>query len=163
LLVTGPTLKLNASTIAANTSSGSGGGLVLQTTGAGANASLIINCTITGNKAVNNAAVNGGGIYAGFGFTGEGKVRQVTINAATVGGGVFWAAAAGSKFAVQNTIIAGNKALVGPDAAANRLFTARLSGANEVPPTNSPGTGTGNIVISPDGKSATVSGSFKGL
>jgi hypothetical protein len=52
------------------------------------------------------------------GFSGKLSLLNDTINAnfASTGGGVFWAATAGSVFTVQNTIIAQNTAATGPDA-----------------------------------------------
>lgn len=43
------------------------------------------------------------------------------------------------------------------------LFFATLNGAQEVPPTNSAGTGTATLVLSPDEKTARVSVNFSGL
>jgi hypothetical protein len=173
LFANGTTVTIQASTLANNTSAGNGGGIELDTTGIKANqtASTITNTTITGNSALNNAGANGGGIDAGSGFTGDLTLLNDTINGnfASVGGGVSWAGTQGSTFSVQNTIIAGNTALIGPDAASNLLFTALLSGANEVAPgdvpvnTGSPGTGTASILLSPDQTTATINVSWSGL
>jgi len=161
----GVTLFVQASTLAGNTSVGNGGGIELETTGAGLDASLILNTTITGNLALNNAGANGGGIDAADAFAGDVILLNDTINAnfAAVGGGVFWAATAASSFVVQNTIIAGNSAAAGPDAAETALFLASLSGAQQVPPTNSTGTGFIALVLSPDQTTISVGGGVSGL
>src|SRR5262249_4392188 len=118
------TLNLQSSTIANNTATVGGGGIELQTSGTGANASTITNTTITGNSALNNAGANGGGIDAPApatgvtGFTGTVTLLNDTLNAnfADNGGGVFWAGATGSTFSLQNTIVAQNTAsTTGPD------------------------------------------------
>lgn len=114
----GATLTINAVTIADNDASSGGGGIELQTTGTGTNASTIIDATIAGNSAVNNAGANGGGIEAPDAFTGAVSLLNDTINGnfATSGGGIFWSGAMGSSFTVQNTIIAQNSAsTAGPD------------------------------------------------
>jgi hypothetical protein len=118
LFVNGTTLTVSRSTIVGNTATVGGGGIEVQTTGTGAGASTITNATITANQAANNAGANGGGIEAAAAFTGSLTLLDDTINAnfASSGGGVSWAGTTGSTFAVQNTIIAKNFALTGPDA-----------------------------------------------
>jgi predicted outer membrane repeat protein len=126
LFANGVTLTVGSSTFANNMASGDGGGIDLETTGAGLfHGSTIINATITGNTALNNAGANGGGINAGADFTGDVLLLNDTINAnlAGVGGGIFWAATLGSNFGLQNTLIAGNFAADGPDAASDMTFT----------------------------------------
>jgi predicted outer membrane repeat protein len=160
------TLSVQSSTFANNVASGNGGGIELETTGAGLFlGSTVIDSTITGNTALNNAGTDGGGIAADSGFTGDLLLQNDTINAnfAGVGGGIFWAATAGSNFGLRNTIVANNFGLVGPDAAANLVFTATLSGAQQVPPVNSPGTGTATLVLSPDQTMLTYAVSFANL
>jgi hypothetical protein len=162
----GVTLTVNSSTVANNTSAGDGGGIDLETTGAGLfHGSTITNSTIASNTALNNAGANGGGINAGADFTGDVLLLNDTINAnfASVGGGIFWAATLGSNFGLANTIVAGNFAAVGPDAASNLLFTASLSGAQQVPPVATPATGSSILVLSPDQTTLTFSASFAGL
>jgi hypothetical protein len=124
LFVNGITLTVHSSTFAFNTSAGNGGGLEVETTGTGSAASMITNTTITGNRALNNAGANGGGINAVTNVAngmplGKLVLLNDTINAnfANNGGGVFWDGT--GKVAVQNTIIAANSAGVGgigPDA-----------------------------------------------
>jgi hypothetical protein len=149
----GVTLTIQSSTLADNTSSGDGGGIELETSGAGLfQGSTITNATITGNTALNNAGANGGGIDASAEFTGNLLLLNDTINAnsASVGGGIFWAATLGSTFSLQNTILAGNFALVGPDAASNLLFTAAMDGTQQVPANDSPATGNATLLLGPD-------------
>ncbi len=70
---TGGQLLIENSAIAGNASQSDGGGVDVETTGTGANASLIINTTIALNSAVNaNGGQIGGGIDVGNagGFTG---------------------------------------------------------------------------------------------
>jgi hypothetical protein len=107
-------LTLTNSTLAGNTAAVGGGGIELETTGTG---SSISNVTITGNRALNNAGANGGGLDAPDTFTGSVTLDSDTINAnfATLGGGIFWGSEAGSRFTVQNTIVALNTALNGAD------------------------------------------------
>jgi len=115
----GTTIIIHNATVANNTAAANGGGIEIETTGTGAGASTIINATITGNLALNNAGVSGGGIDASSNFTGTLTLLNDTINAnfADSGGGVFWAGTGGSTFNVQNTIIAKNSAsTTGPDA-----------------------------------------------
>jgi hypothetical protein len=121
IFANGTTLTVTAGAFVGNTAVTGGGGLEIQVTlpGTGAGSSMIINATITGNSALNNAGANGGGIDAAAAFTGGLTLLDDTINGnvATNGGGVFWAGMAGSTFAVNNTIIAKNfAAAAGPDA-----------------------------------------------
>ena len=111
LFANGVTLQITNSTFANNLGSGDGNGLgggaiELQTTGA----VTITNTTIVANRALNSAGTSGGAIDAGTGFTGQIALVNDTINAnyAANGGGIFWAAATGSTFSVENTIIAQN-------------------------------------------------------
>jgi hypothetical protein len=115
LFANGVKLVVQSSTLANNLAS-SGGGIELQTTGAGLFfGSTITNTTLTGNTALNNAGGTGGGLDAAM-FTGDVLLLNDTINAnfASAGGGVFWAGM--GNVGLQNTIVAGNFALVGPDA-----------------------------------------------
>jgi predicted outer membrane repeat protein len=125
IFASGTTLILQNSTLANNTATGNGdgtgggGGVELETTGAGLSGSQITDTTITNNRALNNAGANGGGIDAPASFTGDVKLLNDTINLnfADNGGGVFWAGTTGSNFQVQNTIIAKNaSSTAGPDA-----------------------------------------------
>jgi hypothetical protein len=152
LFTKGTTLTLQSSTLANNTASDNGGGIELATTGAADQGSTITNTTLTGNRALNNAGANGGGLDAGADFTGDVLLLNDTINAnfASMGGGIFWAATMGSTFRLQNNIVAANFATTGPDAAANLLFTAALDGTQQVPPVTTQGTGTATVVLSPD-------------
>jgi hypothetical protein len=113
IFVAGPTLAVANSTIGPNNKSMDGGGIELNTTGSGTTGSSITNTTITGNIASNN----GGGIDAPAAFTGSVSLVYDTINgnSAANGGGVFWNAGAPLQFLIQNTIIAQNTAIVGPD------------------------------------------------
>jgi hypothetical protein len=166
LFANGVTLLVQSSTLANNVASGNGGGIELATTGAGLfHGSTIANATLTGNTALNNAGSSGGGLDAGAAFTGDLLLLNDTINAnfAGVGGGVFWAATAGSNFGLLDTIVAGNFAAVGPDAASNLLFTATLSGAQQVPPVTTPATGTACLMLSPDQTTLTYSVTFANL
>ncbi len=111
LFVNGTTLTVNQSTLANNLASGDGnglggGGIELQTTG---NAN-ITDTTIAGNRALNNAGANGGGIDAGLAFTGTLMLLNDTINAnfASNGGGIFSALSGMPNVLVQNTILAQN-------------------------------------------------------
>jgi predicted outer membrane repeat protein len=162
----GVTLTVQSSTFAGNTASGDGGGIELETTGAGLfQGSTIVNATLTGNTALNNAGANGGGIDAATAFSGDVVLLNDTINAnfASVGGGVFWAATLGSNFRLQNTIVAGNYAAVGPDVASNLLSTAALDGAQQVPTTDSPATGSATVLLGPDQTTLDFSVTFAGL
>jgi parallel beta-helix repeat protein/predicted outer membrane repeat protein len=166
LFANGVKLTVQNTTLTDNTASGNGGGIELETTGAGLfQGSTITNTTVTGNTALNNAGANGGGIDADSGFTGDLLLLNDTMNAnfASVGGGIFWAATAGSNFGLQNTIVAGNFAAVGPDAASNLLFTAALSGGQQVPPVNSPAAGTATAVLCADQTTLTFSTAFANL
>jgi predicted outer membrane repeat protein len=162
----GVTLAVQGSTLVGNTASGDGGGIELETTGAGPlHGSTITGTAIIGNTALNNEGANGGGIDAGAAFTGDLKLQGDTIKAnfATAGGGVFWAATAGSKFSIQNSTLMGNFAAAGPDAASNRVFTATLSGAQQVPTNTSPGTGSATVVLGPDQTTLTYTLTFANL
>jgi hypothetical protein len=126
----GTTLFVQNSTIANNTAAGDagtsqgGGGIELETTGTGLQASSITNSTITGNRALNSAGVFGGGIDA-FSLGGDLQLLNDTINAnfAAVGGGIIWEQITGS-ISVQNTILAGNISPLGVDALnATRAYT----------------------------------------
>lgn len=144
LVIGGTTLTLQSSTIAFNTASNNGGGLDLQTTGTGANGSVITNSTFVGNNALSfGGANNGGAIDAGTAFTGSLTLLNDTINAnfAGNGGGLFWTGAAGTSVAVQNTILAQNHAsTTGPDAN-NAAGTITDNGGNLI---GVSGTGSGN-------------------
>ncbi len=115
----GAQLLLENSVVAGNASQGNGGGVEMETSGTGANASVIVNTTIAFNSAVNaNGGQVGGGIdVAGAGlFTGNLTLLNDTINGnyAITGGGV--ANQSTVLVDVQNTIIAGNNATnEGPD------------------------------------------------
>ena len=93
----GTTLFVQDCTIANNTASGDpatnqgGGGIELETTGTGLNASTILNTTITANRALNNIAAVGGGIDASR-LAGDLVLTNDTINAnfAALGGGICW-------------------------------------------------------------------------
>ena len=151
----GTKLIIHSSTIANNTAGGNGGGIEVETTGSGSDGSSITNSTIAGNSALNNVGASGGGINIAASFTGDLKLVSDTItgNVASNGGGVFWAGS--GHLSVQSTIIAQNNLA--------RLFRATLSGAQEVPPTNSPGTGTASLLLSADQTTITVNNSFSGL
>jgi hypothetical protein len=160
----GGTLTVQSSTIDGNTASGNGGGIELETTGTGfLNASTIINATIAGNRALNNAGANGGGVDLSAAFTGDVKFINDTINGnfASTGGGLYWTGT--GNIAVGNTIIAGNFATVAPDVSTNQLFTATLNGAQQVPPVPTPGTGTASILFNPDLSTISVNISSTGL
>jgi hypothetical protein len=165
LFTKGITLTIQSSTLANNTASDNGGGIELATTGAADQGSTITNTTLTGNRALNNAGANGGGLDAGAGFTGDVLLLNDTINAnfASMGGGIFWAATMGSTFRLQNTIVAGNFATTGPDAASNMLFTAALDGQQQVPAVDTQGTGTTTVVLSPDQTTLSFSLTFANL
>lgn len=129
ILAAGTTLFVQNSTIANNTAAGNangqgGGGIELQTQGGGLNATTITNTTITGNSALNNTGVAGGGIDA-MNLGGDLLLLNDTINGnfAATGGGVNQQTGFGA-IDVENTIIAGNTAATGVDAASTtRLFT----------------------------------------
>jgi predicted outer membrane repeat protein len=166
LFTNGTTLTVLGTTFAKNIASGEGGGIELETTGAGAfQGSTITDATIMGNTALNNAGANGGGIDAGADFTGDLTLVNDTLNGnfASVGGGIFWAATFGSNFRFQNTIVAGNIAAVGSDIASNLLFTAALDGTQQVPPTDSPATGSADLLLSPDQTTLTFYVTFVNL
>ena len=147
----GTKLIIHDSTVANNTAGGNGGGIEVETTGTGHDDSTIQNSTI----ALNKSGGNGGGINLGATFSGDLRLVSGTIsgNSAVNGGGVFWTG--GGHFLVQSTIIARNNLA--------QLFRATLSGAQEVPPTNSPGTGAASILLSPDQTTITVNGNFSNL
>jgi aldose sugar dehydrogenase len=65
----------------------------------------------------------------------------------------------GNLFVVSNT----NGAVYQVSGKQPALFVATLTGAQEVPPTNSTATGTATVLLSPDEKSARVSLNFSGL
>ncbi len=118
----GATLFVQNSTIANNTAGGDagmqqgGGGIELMTTGAGLNASTILNTTITCNRALNSGVVDGGGIDARL-MTGDLVLLNDTINAnfAGLAGGIIWEGVTNT-VSIQNTILAGNTATSGVDA-----------------------------------------------
>ena len=129
----GGQLLIENSVIAGNASQSDGGGVEIETTGTGANASVIVNTTIAFNSAVNaNGGQIGGGIDIGNAgaFTGALTLLNDTINGnyAITGGGV--ANASTVLVNVQNTIIAGNNATnVGPDYdGTNGVFFTSLGG-----------------------------------
>jgi len=165
VFVNGTTLVVQSSTFANNTSAGNGGGVEIDTNGTSFFGSSITNSTLTGNDALNSAGATGGGIDAGSGFTGTLLLLNDTLNGnfAEIGGGIFWAGTAGSAVGVENTIIAGNIAAIGPDAASPLLFTATLNGAQQVPPVATVATGSGSILLSADETTITTSSSFSGL
>jgi hypothetical protein len=120
-------LLLQDATLSDNTSAGNGGGLEIDTAGANGNTPVLIDDTITGNRALSANGANGGGIDAGAGLTTKLTLLNDTIdgNLATNGGGIFWAAAPGSTVRLQSTIVAANAALaVGPDLANNQATGA---------------------------------------
>jgi hypothetical protein len=92
-------------------------------------------------------------------------LRNDTVNGnfASAGGGLFWAATLGSNFGLVNTLVAGNAAAVGPDAAANLIFTASLSGAQQVPPVTTTGTGSATLVLNADQTMLSYSVTFANL
>jgi hypothetical protein len=61
-------------------------------------------------------------------------------------------------FALAALLLSGSSAYAIPI-----TFTALLSGASEVPPTGSPGTGLATVVLDPTAHSLQISGSFAGL
>jgi hypothetical protein len=159
----GTQLTVQSTTMANNNAAGNGGGIELETTGAGAQGSSIVNSTISGNNALNNAGTNGGGVDIAPTFTGSLKLLNDTINNnfASNGGGVFYGGA--GNVSVQNTIIAKNAATTAPDVSTNQLFTANLNGAQQVPPTVTPGTGTASIVFNPSLSTINVNLASTGL
>lgn len=99
------------------------------------------NTTITGNVATGVAAIvggNGGGVYFNSAAASGGKLSNVTIARNTArtagssgyGGGIAVAGPDGDKVTVRNTIIALNKADVGPDCAAGDDRPATSEGHN---------------------------------
>jgi hypothetical protein len=109
LFANGATLTVQSSTFANNRSVGNGGAIEIE-----AASSTITDTTITGNRALNNVSANGGGIDAVN--IGSLALLNDTINGnfANYGGGVFWDGS--GTFSAQNTIIAANTAVTGPDA-----------------------------------------------
>jgi hypothetical protein len=132
LFANGGALMVTSATVAANTAAVGGGGIELElpVVNTGLPQRLIVDTTITGNSALNNAGANGGGIDAPFAFMGGVGLVNDTINAnfATTGGGVFWAAALPSTFGIANTIVAGNVAGTGPDITNSRRLFADNGG-----------------------------------
>ncbi len=148
LFATGGQLLLENSVVAGNASQGNGGGVEMETSGTGADASVIVNTTIAFNSAVNaNGGQVGGGIDidgAGL-FTGNLTLLNDTINGnyAITGGGV--ANASTVLVAVQNTIIAGNNATnTGPDITDTNGVGFTSLGGNII------GAGNGNFSQSTD-------------
>jgi hypothetical protein len=156
LFANGGTLTVLDCTFANNTASGDGmglggGGMEVQTTG-GFFANTITNTTITGNRALNNAGANGGGIDTTNIMSGVATIND-TINAnfASSGGGVYWAPIPETGgWLLQNTILAqnfianggsgvdafntmgeftGDRSLVGVAGDANALFGSNLTGS----------------------------------
>jgi hypothetical protein len=117
LFANGVTLTVLNTGFLDNTSAGNGGGIELETTGTGQAGSFIAGTTIQGNSAVNNGGANGGGIDAPSTFTGSVSLSAdvITANFSSDGGGIFWAAATGSTFSLQNTHVNGNFATTMPD------------------------------------------------
>ncbi len=119
LFANGGTLHVLSSTIVFNTASGDGnglggGGIELQAAG-GFFGTTITNTTITGNRALNSAGTNGGGIDATKEMGGVATVND-TINAnfASNGGGIFWGAIPQvGGWNLQNTIDAQNFIAIG--------------------------------------------------
>jgi predicted outer membrane repeat protein len=114
LFANGVTLNVMNTGFLDNTSAGNGGAIELETTGTG---STITGTTIQGNSALNNGGANGGGIDAPTTFTGSVLLTgdAITANFSSDGGGIFWAAATGSTFSLQNTNVSGNFATTMPD------------------------------------------------
>jgi hypothetical protein len=114
ILANGAILTVLDSTIAGNSAGGTGGGgLEIDTTSGGNANSSVTNTTIYGNAAVNaNTATVGGGVAFGSGgtYTGLTGLLNDTINAnyASSGGGV--SLGGSGLLAIENTIIAGNRA-----------------------------------------------------
>ncbi len=46
--------------------------------------------------------------------------------------------------------MAGIFAAIGPDAASNLVFSAAMDGTQQMPPNDSPATGTASLLLSPD-------------
>lgn len=162
LLVGGVTLNLQSSTFSGNLAGGNGGAIELQTTGIIPSAQpVIVNTTLAGNSALCDGA-QGGGLDVGAAFTGGLLLLNDTIydNSAAIGGGLFWAGD-GNFVSLRNTIIAGNSAAVGPDAASNLLFVAHLDGSEQVPPTGTEAFGTATLALSPLDDSILVNGKFQ--
>jgi CHRD domain len=155
LWVAGTTLRVQSSSFIANQAAVAGSGLELLSTGVGAAGSTLTNVTL----ADNHGAANGGGIDVPEQFSGELTLVNDTIdgNSADAGGGIFWGGR--GQVSVRNTILAGNAAAVGPDAAAGRVFTAELTGGQQVPTPADAAT----LLLGPDQVSATLRVTFTGL
>ncbi len=142
ILFLGQTLTISGVTFNNNqASSDAGGALALMPTGLAANGqgSTIINTTITGNS----TQVGGGGI-ADVG-PGDLALLYDTINANTAqteGGGIAFVVETGTPvLSLQNTIVAGNTALTGPDVFSTAPITDL--GGNLVPTAGQGNTGFG--------------------
>ncbi len=102
----GGTLTVRDTTISGNATDFGGGGIATD------KPFTIVNSTITGNRAASN-----GGI--GLGNTATGQIASTTItgNEATGanGGGGIGRSIGGNEVTLRNTILAGNRAYVGPD------------------------------------------------
>ena len=94
LFANGTTLTVQSSTFANNTASGNGdgtgggGAIEIETTGTGSAGSMITDTTITGNRALNNAGANGGGIDVGSGSSLTLLHDTIKANFADNGGGI---------------------------------------------------------------------------
>jgi hypothetical protein len=144
LFANGITLIVSGSTFVNNTATAGGGGAEVRTSGFGAGSSFLINCTLTGNSALNNAGANGGGLDAPAAFVGTLNLVNDTLNGnfASGGGGIFYGTAGGI-IGLLNTIVANNVAATGPDA--DNLgagFTFNDFGGNLI---GVSGPGSGNI------------------
>ena len=146
----GTTLAVSDVTFNANkATSGAGGALALSPTGtvAADTGSTITNSTIAGNSAV----TNGGGIVD----VGPGDLALLydTINANTAGnegGGVAFMPNTGTPIlSFENTIVAGNVAMTGPDVFSDTAITD--NGGNLVPTAGqgNSGFGPGTIMSNP--------------
>jgi len=100
----GSTPTITKCVITSNTATGSGGGIFCDSADV-----TIENCTITGNS-----ASNGGGIY---GSTSSPAIRHCTIsgNRADNGGGVRFFGIYGDHPTIENSILWGDEAFVGPE------------------------------------------------
>jgi predicted outer membrane repeat protein len=160
---TGGTLYVQSSTFANNIAS-NGGGLEVATTGSGLiGGSIITDSTFDGNTALSNNGGLGGGIQVGDNFSGDLLLQSdtLTANNALAGGGIEWEGP--GHVAVENTIIAGNFANVGPDEASQMVFTASLNGANQVPPAPTTGTGSATLTLNALQNTIYVSESWNNL
>jgi Zn-dependent metalloprotease len=117
----GDSLTINDSTIINNTSNFSGGGIHSSGTLA------LNNSTVSGNSAVDR----GGGIYGGNGFI----LRNSTItnNSASIGGGFE------GRGTLQNTILYGNRAAIGPDCSPSDVRSAGYNIIGDCPVTAASG------------------------